>query len=75
MARLSAQEATLSAARHVAVPGADERARKDQFDQQVDLPTIDISGYSPGSSQRSPRSPGSRPSSTAAPLSSRSRPA
>ena len=46
-ARLSVQEATLAAAKHVAVPGADEAAHEDQFGQRLQLPTIDVSGYSP----------------------------
>ena len=58
VARLSVQEAALSAAKHVAVPGADERARKDQFGQRVDLPTIDISGYSPRVIATFPEKPG-----------------
>lgn len=46
-ARVSAQDAALAAAKHVAVPAQDEQTRPDQFGQRVELPSVDVSGYSP----------------------------
>jgi extracellular elastinolytic metalloproteinase len=45
--RIPVQDAALAAARHVAVPGQDELSHRDQFGQQADLPSVDLSGYSP----------------------------
>jgi extracellular elastinolytic metalloproteinase len=44
---LSAQEAVLKAAQHVAVPHADEQGHKDPFGEPLHLQTVDLTGFSP----------------------------
>lgn len=45
--RLTAAEAVLAAARHVAVPDDDERGEVDSFGEPLPLPTIDLDGFTP----------------------------
>jgi extracellular elastinolytic metalloproteinase len=45
--RLSVQEAVLQAARHVALPGADEQETTDQFGQPLKLSSVDLTDFTP----------------------------
>ena len=44
---LSVQDAVLAAAEHVAVPDADEQDDTDPFGERLELPSVDVSEYSP----------------------------
>lgn len=45
--KLSVQQAVLLAAKHVAVPAADEHGAKDKFGEPIPLTSVDITGFTP----------------------------
>ena len=45
--RISVEDAVRRAAEHVAAPDVDEQDATDQFDQPLDLPTVDVSEFVP----------------------------